>query len=221
MNHSDTSPQRILLFGGTFDPPHRAHVELPQLAAEKLQCDRIVYIPAAINPLKRDTPPTDDEHRLNMLRLAIQDLSNAEISTIELQRGGASYFVETVQAMRQRFGEDADIRFLIGADSAAEFHKWKNWQHILELATPVVMLRPPWDRDALRAALREVHPPALVEQWMSWLIDLPMRDISATEIRQRMHTGNRLAELLDPKVIEYIYEHHLYMERSATGRDAK
>jgi len=221
MNQSQSSIQRVVLFGGTFDPPHRAHVELPQLAAKKLACDRIVYIPAAINPLKRDTPPTDDEHRVNMLRLAIEDLPNAEISTIEIERGGASYFIETITAMRHRFGDDADLRFLIGADSAADFHKWKHWRNILQCATPAVMLRPPWDRDSLRAALNEVHPPELVERWLGWIIDLPVRDISATDIRERLESGQSLQEMLDPKIIAYIRRHNLYVQQTGNGSAAR
>ena len=80
----------ILIFGGTFDPPHLAHTALPPLVARRLDCKRILYIPAAANPLKTDAPPTAVEHRLAMLRLALADVPDAEISTIELDRPGPS-----------------------------------------------------------------------------------------------------------------------------------
>jgi nicotinate-nucleotide adenylyltransferase len=145
--------QRVLIFGGTFDPPHRAHVELPPRIAQQLGCDRLLYVPAALNPLKVDSPPTDSSHRLEMLRRAVVDVPNAEICTIELERKGPSYTVDTLEELRRRLGEDVEMRLLIGGDQALEFHRWKDWKRIIELAEPVVMLRPPWNRETFREQL--------------------------------------------------------------------
>lgn len=202
----------ILIFGGTFDPPHHAHAILPSKVAEQLGYDELLYIPAALNPLKTDSPPTDARHRLEMLRRMVRDIPGAEICTIELERDGPSYTVDTLAALRRRFGDSAHLRLLIGADQALEFHRWKDWQRILELATPVVMLRPPWDRARFREELSSRYEPKQVDRWLSWTVDVPRIDVSSSEIRRRIATGEDLSSLLPDSVADYIREHGLYSD---------
>ena len=201
---------RILIFGGTFDPPHRAHVELPAVVAQRLECDRIIYLPAARSPLKSDPPLSADAHRLAMLALAIADLEGAEISTLELDRGGVSYFIDTLTELRSALGAGAEMRFLVGADQALEFHHWKDWQAILQLATPAVMLRPPWTKTTLHEALMREYDGDEAAQWLGWLVDAPHLEISATDIRRRLAAGERVDDALDPLVLGYIRTHRLY-----------
>jgi nicotinate-nucleotide adenylyltransferase len=202
--------QRILIFGGTFDPPHRAHVELPALVARHLECGRIIYIPAVQSPLKDDPPRASDAHRLAMLELAVGDLPEAEISTIELDRGGTSYFVDTLTELRRGLDDDVEVYFLIGADQALEFHQWKDWRGILECATPAVMLRPPWTKETFGQALRREYGDDQAAQWMQWLVEAPYLDISAVDIRRRLTDGEPVDDLLDPRVLAYIRTHRLY-----------
>src|SRR5262245_29374614 len=180
-------PRRILVFGGTFDPPHIAHANLPELAARQLECDEIIYVPAAINPLKQDHPPTAKEHRLAMLLLAIANIPNAKISAIELDRKGPSYTIDTLRALRQQFASSGDsprtkpsrskrpmpssssdpppeFRLLLGCDQALSFHEWKDWQEILKLATPAVMVRPPWTPKSFERELRAAYSAVEAEQ---------------------------------------------------------
>jgi nicotinate-nucleotide adenylyltransferase len=200
----------ILVFGGTFDPPHRAHVELPRRVAQACGCERILYVPARISPLKLYQPPTADAHRLAMLQLALQDESHVQISTIELMREGPSYTVDTLRTLREELGDDATLRLLIGTDQALAFTQWKDWQAILDLAMPAVMLRPPHDRDAFAAALADVYDDALVQAWLSWTVAVPMLAVSATEIRTRLLDGRHVDDLLPDAVAAYIYGHGLY-----------
>jgi nicotinate-nucleotide adenylyltransferase len=204
------SAHRILIFGGTFDPPHRAHVELPALVARRLECERIIYIPAAQSPLKDDAPRSSDGHRIAMLELAIRDLPQAEISTIELDRGGTSYFIDTLDELRRELGENVELYFLIGADQTLEFHHWKAWRGILEQATPAVMLRPPWTKETFGEALKREYDADEAARWSSWLVDAPRLEISATDIRRRLSAGERVDDLLDPLVLGYIRTHRLY-----------
>ena len=201
----------MLIFGGTFDPPHRAHVELPQAAARELGCERIIYIPAAINPLKAspDQPsPTPAHHRLAMLRLALDGVPNAEISTIELDRAGPSYTIDTLRGLH---ATASSAFLLIGADQALDFHRWKDWREILNLATPAMMLRPPWTRSTFQAALRERYDAEEASQWQTRVLStLPIVDVSATEIRKRMAAGSTLNGLVDPRVEAYIRKNRLY-----------
>src|SRR5687767_7658800 len=113
---ADHSNYRVLVFGGTFDPPHLAHSRLPALAAQQLGCDEILYVPAAINPLKQDALPTSKEHRLAMLLLAIADVPGAKISTTELERNGPSYTIDTLKELRRKHNDATSFSLLIGCD---------------------------------------------------------------------------------------------------------
>jgi nicotinate-nucleotide adenylyltransferase len=209
-------PRRILVFGGTFDPPHLAHARLPALAAQQLHCDEILYVPASINPLKGKTKPAPKEHRLAMLLLAIADVPGARISTIELDRKGKSYSIDTLRALSGassggRGHTSANRLFLlIGCDQALDFHRWKSWEEIQELATPAVMVRPPWTRPLFARDLRRKYGKDEAERWLSWTLDLPRVDISATEVRRRLRAGQRTDAFLDPAVARYIRTNRLY-----------
>ncbi len=202
--------QRILLFGGTFDPPHRAHVDLPVRVAEHLGCERILYVPAATSPLKTDTPPTEKRHRLAMLRLAIRYLPNAEIATTELDRGGMSFFIDTVRALRERFADDTKLYFLIGCDQVVEFDKWKEAPGILALADPVVLLRPPWNEHSFRDAMFKQYSTEEAARWLGCIVPAPMLEISSTEIRRRLRAGEDVNDHLDVEVAGYVAREGLY-----------
>ncbi len=199
----------LLIFGGTFDPPHLAHTRLPPLVAKRLGADRIIYVPAAANPLKPNRP-TPARHRLAMLRLAIASVPDAEIDSIELDRPGPSYTVQTLEALRERYGDDVELRLLMGADQVPDFDRWREPQRILELATPAVLLRPPGDERAFRERLAGIFPPHLADRWVSWTVPVPPMDVTATEIRRRLSAREDVSDLLDPVVADYIREHGLY-----------
>lgn len=201
---------RILLFGGTFDPPHCAHVELATRAANAAGCERVVYIPAAQSPLKLDAPDTAPEHRLAMLAIAVRDRPNAHISTAELERGGVSYFIDTLEAIRARVPAGTDLCFLVGADQALHFPRWRDWQRILEEAEPVLVVRPPWTRATLVKALREVYGEAGAARWIDAIVDAPLSDVSSTVLRDRLERGEPTDSGLDDAVGAYITEHGLY-----------
>lgn len=202
--------QNILIFGGTFDPPHLAHTRLPPIAAKQLGCQRIIFIPASINPLKADSPPTPALHRLAMLRLAIGSMPGAEIDTLELDREGPSYTVDTLAALKDRFGPLAKLHLLIGADQALEFHRWKDWQQILEMATPAVMLRPPLAAVSFVQELSKRYEADEAEFWRSHLVTVPYLKISSTEVRRRINEGVDLSGLLDGRITDYIKTQDLY-----------
>jgi nicotinate-nucleotide adenylyltransferase len=201
---------RVLVFGGTFDPPHLAHTTLPPLVAGRLGCHRIIYIPAAANPLKTDQPVTEAHHRLAMLEFAVADVPGAEISTIELERPGPSYTIETLEALGRLLEEGTDLFMLIGSDQALSFHKWKDWQRILELATPAVMVRPPLDRDIFRQRLAERYDAAETARWLDHSVAVPQLDICASGLRERLESDGDVRGLLQPTVLAYIRKHGLY-----------
>ena len=218
------SRRSALIYGGTFDPPHRGHIDLPLAAVRTLGLDELVYVPAAQNPHKEAGDATFADHRVNMLRLAIASVEEASLSTVEIDRGGPSYFVDTMHWFRDAFGPDADLRFLIGSDNVVGFHRWKDWREILQIAEPAVMLRPPLDRDTFQSQLDENFGREEASAWLTRIVDIPACDISATEIRDRLRSEVEHRDrpaytvpLLDPAVLEYICEHDLYMMADANA----
>lgn len=202
----------ILLFGGTFDPPQRAHVELPLLVARQLGAERVIFIPAAGNPLKSD-PPAPGADRLAMLRLALEGVGDdppVEISTIELDRPPPSYTVDTLRDLASGLAAGRPLLLLMGADAALSFPRWREPEAILAIATPVVLLRPPHDRGAFAEELARAHPPGGVSWWLDRVIDAPLVEASSSEVRRRLDAGEPVSDLLDPRVERYARECELY-----------
>jgi nicotinate-nucleotide adenylyltransferase len=210
----ETTGQRppLLIFGGTFDPPHYAHVMLPPIVAHRLGGSEVLYVPAAINPLKREAP-TPAEHRLAMLRLALDDAPATSICTFELEHPGPSYTVETLDHLRRKHGPDVPFRLLMGVDAALDFPRWREPDRVLALAMPAVMIRPPWNGATWRQALRERYADEQARRWLSWTVPVPRMDISASDVRRRVATQRELADLVSPAVVEYIRRHDLYRPR--------
>lgn len=214
--------QNILIFGGSFDPPHHAHVRLPRLAMHAVGADAVAYLPTGHQPLKTHLHPTPAHHRLTMLHLALQGEPWAVVLTDEIDRadrdGAPSYLVDTLESLRQRVGEDRQLRLLIGGDSLRTFDRWRAPDRIIALAPPVVMARAPDTRESLLA-----HLPKGVDagQWQTWMLDLPAMDMSSTRVRQLVAQGQSIHGLVSPRVEEYIRQHRLYLSPgvdSATTR---
>jgi nicotinate-nucleotide adenylyltransferase len=208
----DLTPyRRLILFGGSFDPPQLAHVVQPRYVMERIGADALLYMPAAISPHKLDRPPTPPQHRLAMLQLALADQPHAVVLPDELDRfaatGRPSYTVETIEALLPRLHADATLRLLIGGDQLRRFDTWRDHRRIAALADPVVMVRPPDTRDTLLASL-----PAGFErdEWAGRLVEIPQIEVSATDVRERVQ-GDRLYDhLVRPAVAAYIEQHGLY-----------
>lgn len=206
-----TGYKNILLFGGSFDPPHRAHLALPQQAARQIGADLIAYMPAGRAPHKLDQKQTDPQHRLAMLRLALADQPGdvpTVVLTDEIERGpdAPSYTVDTLESLHQRIAPAAKLRLLIGADQLRIFDVWRKPERIVELAEPVVMVRPPDTREALLESL----PSAQRDAWAKRLITTDLLDISSTEIREQASAGQPDDGSICDTVAQYIDKHSLY-----------
>ena len=205
-----TRCQRLIVFGGTFDPPHVAHVRLPLEVMRAIHADAVAYVPAARQPLKAGHGVSAPEHRLAMLRLALAEAPYAAILTDELERGSdkPSYTVDTLEALRDRLGPTVEMRLLIGADQLRLFHKWRAVERVIELAEPAVMVRPPDTRDTLLDALPNGFDRSA---WAARLVEVPPMDVSATQIRERVGAGKPIDDMVCPAVAAYIAKHRLYL----------
>lgn len=208
----------IMIYGGSFDPPHLAHTRLPELVRQRLNADLTAYIPAGRQPLKAGQPQTPAHHRLAMLRIALRETPNAVVLEDEIDRAAtppaamdtpppASYTVDTLRQLRQKLGPDVLMRLLIGGDCLSDFHRWKEPAKVIDLAEPVVMVRPPDTRESLLASLPAGYEPA---EWAPRLIEVGAIDVSSSDIRQRAARGLPLSGLVEAAVEEYIHKHGLY-----------
>jgi nicotinate-nucleotide adenylyltransferase len=187
--------KRIAIYGGTFDPIHHAHLILARDALETLRLDRVIFVPAAISPLKKAAPVASGELRLAMLRAAIKSEPKFAADDCELRRPPPSYTIDTVEEVQRR-NSDTAIYCLIGEDNAERLTKWHRFTELDKMVHFVVL-----DRTGQRA--NHSYP----------VIDRKM-DISATEIRSRVASGRSIRYLVPPAVEEIIRREKLYLEQS-------
>jgi len=194
------------MFGGTFDPPHVGHLALAEWARERLTLDRVLFVPAGRPPHKRGPRLSSAEHRLAMTRLAVRRNPAFEVSTVELERSGPSYTVETLERLRQE--GSAWWFLLVGSDSLEELHTWHEPQKILDLATLAVARRSASGADAGPARLSPGYHGRVIE------LGNPLFEVSSSLIRRRARAGRSIRYLVPDAVAAYIIEHRLY----PTGR---
>ena len=193
--------RRIGLFGGAFDPPHQAHVALARAALAQLKLDELRIIPTgqAWHKSRALSPAAD---RLAMVKLAFADLAGVLIDERELHRGGASYTIDTVLALRAEQAQ-AEFFLLMGADQWAAFTAWHRWQELASLVHLCVARRPDLADVSSDGALA-----------VTWL-DLPPMALSATRIRGQVAAapaGASWADLVPAAVARYISDHRLYAQ---------
>ena len=190
---------KVGLWGGTFDPPHVGHQLVASDAAETLGLDLVLWVPAATQPFKAGLPGTAASHRLAMVQRAVAGDARFAADEVEIARGGLSFTIDTLRALRQR-QPGTDWVLLVGADAFRGFARWRSPDVIAGMATVAVLTREGAGADD--AALAAV-PGA---------IQLPVRrvDVSSTEVRARVRTGRSLRGFVTEPVAAYIAEHGLY-----------
>jgi nicotinate-nucleotide adenylyltransferase len=197
---------RLGIFGGSFDPVHNAHLALARACQQQAKLDEVWFTPTAIQPLKQNGPRATDSHRLEMIRLAIKDEPTWRVCSIEIDRGGFSYTVDTLRQIYEEL-PDASLFFLFGADALHDVTKWKEPREILRLAAPLVVRRagqPSPELDQLRRLCTENTQPQLIE--------MPAMDVSSSEIRRRVAAGQPIDNFVPGAVADFITRHHLYCQ---------
>lgn len=196
------SLMHVGILGGSFDPVHFGHLHLAISLFEKHQLDEVWWIPVRQSPLK-PSPLATAEHRLEMLSLALQEISAFKIVQIEIEREGPSFTVETLRTLR---GANPEVQFslFLGDDALYHFNRWKDPEEIIQLAPPLIGARhsPHFPQLTLDKELIQ----ALQKGWTA----IPLIEISATDVRKRLKDKLFCGHLVPAKVLDYIHTHRLY-----------
>ncbi len=201
---------RLGVFGGTFDPVHYGHLIAAETCRQQFGLDEIRFVPAAVSPHKLDSVVSNGDLRADMLSFAVSGYPEFIVDRRELKRTGPSFTVDTLSEFAREF-PDAELYFLMGADSLRDFLTWKSPERISELATLLACNRPGVD-------------PLSESQIIEWVGDdiakrvhsvvIPGTDLSATDLRRRVAHGLGI-RFCTPRAVEaYIHQHGLYLPKS-------
>jgi nicotinate-nucleotide adenylyltransferase len=194
--------KRIGIMGGTFDPVHYGHL----VAAESARCsfalEQVIFVPSGQPPHKLDRQLSPAEERLRMTELAIADNPHFVASDWEVRRDRISYTYDTLRAFRQKYGDDTELFFIIGADSALQIRQWRKFEEFADYCSFIAATRPGYH-------LEDCELPEKLAQKL-FFVEVPQLDISSSDIRRRVAEGEPIKYLLPPSVEEYIIERGLY-----------
>ena len=203
------SDAKIGILGGTFDPVHLGHLLLAEQARIRLQLDQVWFLPASVSPLKQHASPrATDRQRIEMLELATGGNPFFRIDPREIHRGGTSYTVDTLRELR---GErpDAELFFLMGADSLASLKDWKRPEEICELTQVIVLARGGHPEPQVEQ-LGTFMPGQSAEELSRQLLPMPQLEISSSDLRDDVKAGRSTRYQLHPAVEVFIEKEGLY-----------
>jgi nicotinate-nucleotide adenylyltransferase len=207
----------IGICGGTFDPIHRGHLDSILAVRERMQWDRVLYIPAFVQPFKQNCSAASPYHRFAMTVIATLEHEFAFASPIELERGRVSYTVDTLEELRRESPNDT-IDWIIGDDNLAKLHEWKSIDRIFELANFAVLARS--GREVPESlAPRAFEPQSRPAHGAIVFTENPLIPISSTAIRERLFAGEAIDELVPPPVSRYIQHYGLYRKANRERLD--
>lgn len=202
--------ERLGILGGTFDPPHHAHLILAQHAFEELGLTKVLFVPAGIPPHK-DFTRTPVEHRVAMLKMAINGDPHFELSRVDIDRPGPHYTIDTVRIIQAQ-NPDAELFFIMGGDVFRDLPNWDRPQEMFatcKLAV-AVMRRPGKDGYELRPDMHETLIPGLKDSTI--ILGSPLVEFSSTDIVDRLTHGKSVRYMVPEPILQYIREHDLYKD---------
>ena len=206
------APTRVGILGGTFDPIHNGHLAVAEAARGCLGLDRVIFIPAG-RPWLKARPEgriTDAVHRLAMVRLAIADCPNFEASSVEVERPGLTYTVDTLAELRSKEGgssSQTEMYLILGMDSVRELRRWHEPERLFEMCVVVAVSRP--DTEDIAPSSFERDFPGSADKFV--LLRGPMMNVSATDVRSRVAEGRAIDDSVPATVERYIRDHGLYL----------
>lgn len=196
---------RVGVLGGTFDPIHIGHLVAAEEVRAQLRLDRVVFVPAGLPPHKLTEHVSSVAHRLAMVKLAIASNPYFTVSRVDIDRFGPCYTVDTIELLRDEWGGNIELYFILGSDSLADIVTWHQPERLIRLCRLAVMERPGYRVDVeelerlLPGITSRIH-----------FINSPQLDISSTDIQKRVRQGLPIKYQVPEAVEDYIYEHELY-----------
>jgi len=197
---------RVGVFGGTFDPIHLGHLAAARSILATLKLDKVIFVPAGQPWLKAGMLVSPVQDRVEMLRLAVARRRVFELSTIEADRPGPSYTVDTMETLQRQSGSESALFFLLGSDALMDIAKWKEPQRLIQLCQLVAFARPGFGLPTMEAL--EATAPGVSQRVV--FVEVPQVNIRATDIRRRVAEGRSIQRLVPRAVERYILEHGLY-----------
>lgn len=194
---------KIGLYFGSFNPIHLAHIALAQHLVNEKLADEVWLVVSPHNPLKDNSALLEAKARLEMTRIAVQDHPHLKVSDIEFQLPVPSYTIDTLQVLSDRYPEN-EFSLLIGSDNALIFHRWKNYEQLLDNYPIWVYPRRGYAVEKLAGLYPQMH-----------ILSTPYYDISSTQLRDAVKAGNTdfAKQHLDEEVFRYIEKNRLYRHR--------
>ena len=189
------------ILGGTFDPIHNGHLAIAEEARTYLNLTEVLFLPAGQPWMKSDKPISPADHRVEMIRLALEGKPYFKLSTIEVEHKGPSYSVDTIAKLKAQSAEASDLYFIIGWDNLARIPLWKDPLKLIEMCFLVAVPRPGYDRPDMKKLEAEI--PGISKKVI--LMDKPRIDISATDIRNRVAQGLSISGLVPEAVAGILY----------------
>lgn len=204
-----TKRARYAIMGGTFDPIHFGHLAAAETVRQKLNCEKVIFIPSGNPPHKKGRILTDSIHRYTMTVLAVNSNPYFEVSNIEINRNGYSYTLDTIKELSEYYGKEIELLFITGADALLEIETWYKVEELLKLCSFVAVTRPGYDKSKLEQKLQFLQSKYNGELFV---VDVPGLNISSTDIRERVVTGSSIRYLVPEAVEQYIFKSRLYRE---------
>ncbi|HPW40849.1 MAG TPA: nicotinate-nucleotide adenylyltransferase [Bacillota bacterium] len=205
----DNEQSRIGIMGGTFDPIHYGHLAAAEAARIEFGLCKVIFMPVGNPPHKQSQAISDAEHRYRMTALATSSNSGFEVSRLEVDKAGITYTFDTMKELRNIYGEAPAIYFITGADAVLELLTWYKLGELLTLCKFIAVTRPGFDICKLEQKIAEI-----TSKYDGEIIclEVPLLEISSTDIRERIRSGKPVKYLLPEEVEAYIHKNGLYKE---------
>ena len=220
---SNSGAPLVGIFGGTFDPIHYGHLRVAEEIVETVGLQKMYFVPAGM-PRLRYSPVASSQHRVEIVRLAIQKNPDFVLDEREINRGGVSYSIDTVREFKQEFGEEIRLCFVLGADAFINLPEWNNWKELFNLCHFIVSTRPGYTLTLIKELLSKELREECSQRWVSnteslkknasgliFIASTTMLDISATSIRAHIAVGRSVRHLVPSVTVNYISENKLYL----------
>ena len=203
--------EKIGLFGGSFNPVHHGHLIVARSLAERVGLSRVIFLPCGQPPHKDEAELIDGHHRGEMVKAAIAGERLFSYSDFDLTRPGPTYTTETVRHFHEQLGSDADLHWIIGADTLGELPMWHQVTELVDECRVVTAVRPGWTSDVWNE-LSKVFREDQLTRLRAGVYETPMIDISATDIRRRIAEDRSVSYLMPDATINYIRANDLYLK---------